>query len=150
MSPATRQFVWVMRAFVVIYLVVGGLFFFKPDFIFDLLNIAPRNFSFYTEIPQSSERFWLVLTASMMAMLCLLSLFSSFDPRNKAYVAVHLLSKTVSVLAFSYLFLREQTYFAYLVGAITDTWVALVVGGFFVRSLLSKQAAAEVGSSATG
>lgn len=132
-----RQFVWVMRFFSLIYLGVGSLFFFKPVFIFDLINIGPKNLKLFLEVPYSSESFWLVLTASMMAMLCLLSICSSLYPKSKSYIFIHLVSKTVSVTGFIYCFFTQTQYFAYLVGAVTDTWVALVVGLFFLRSFFS-------------
>jgi hypothetical protein len=156
MSSATRQFVWIMRFFSLIYLSVGSLFFFRPAFIFDLINIGPKNLNFYTEIPYSTESFWLVLTASMMSMLCLLSICSSLYPKNKSYIFIHVVAKTVSVTGFIYCFLTQTQYFAYIVGAITDTWVALVVGLFFLRSLFSAPPldapfeTAEGTSSATG
>src|SRR5579859_5573702 len=100
MDSRTRHFIWVMRIFSFIYLIGALLFFFMPEEIFYLINVGPKVFKAFEEIPIPSEHFWVVLTTSMMAMLALCSLLSSIYPAVKGYVFIHLESKAVSVAGF--------------------------------------------------
>src|SRR5689334_10502659 len=77
---SSATYVWAMRVFAVVYSIVGLLFFFMPDETFYLINIGPKVFKVLEEVPVSPERFWLVLSTSMMAMLVVTSLYSSFYP----------------------------------------------------------------------
>ncbi|MBI3543873.1 MAG: hypothetical protein HY075_11425 [Deltaproteobacteria bacterium] len=139
MTHATRDFVWVMRIYAVIYFVGALLFFFMPEEIFYLINVGPRVFKIYDEIPMPSEHFWVALSTSMMMMLCFASVYSSVYPKIKGFIGIHMVSKITSVIGFTYLFLHgPQHGFAYLFGAITDSSVIVVVLGFYLRSVTSR------------
>ncbi len=118
-------------------------FFFFPSETFYLINVGPKVFKMFQDIPESSERFWLVLAFSMMLMLTLISFYSSFQPKNRALIVVHLLSKLTSTLGFCYMFFRQSPLFAYLTGAVTDGSLFLIVLVFFIRMLASKSDSAE-------
>lgn len=137
MTQATKQFVWVMRIFTFVYIIVASTFFFMPDELFYLINVGPKVFKAFQEIPVPTERFWSVLATAMVAMLSVTSFYSSLYPKQKGFVLIHLVSKTVSVAGLSYMFLRHQPYFAYLFGAVVDSSVILIVAGFYLRSLAS-------------
>lgn len=138
MTHATRDFVWVMRIYTVIYLVGAVLFFFMSEEVFYLINVGPKVLKIGTEIPMPSEHFWIVLATSMMMMLCFCSLYSSLYPEIKGFVAVHILSKSTSVAGFTYLYTKEPHAFAYALGAVTDASVLFTVLGFYLRSLASR------------
>lgn len=140
MTSATRQFVWVMRIFTFNYIVVSLLFFFMPEELFYLINVGPKVFKAFLEIPVPSEHFWVVLSTSMTVMLAVASFYSSLYPKTKGFVLIHLISKATSIAGFTYLFLRDKPYFAYLFGAVVDTAVLLTVAGFYLRSLGGKPA----------
>ena len=142
MTPATKQFVWVMRIFAFIYVLVSLFFFFMPEQLFYLINIGPKVFSAFEEIPMPSERFWVALSAAMTAMLAVTSFYSSLYPGIKGFVMIHLVSKVVSVAGFSYLFLSHKPYFAYIIGSVVDSGVILIVAGFYLRSLANGQSVA--------
>lgn len=137
-TPATRQFVWVMRIFTFIYINISFLFFFMPEETFYLINIGPKVFKAYQEIPAPSEHFWVALSTAMTAMLAVTSFYSSLYPKLKGFVLIHLVSKAVSVAGFTFLFLRDQPYFAYLIGAVVDGGVIFIVTFFYLRSLSKK------------
>ena len=126
-----------MRVFTFVYVMVSLCFFFMPEELFYLINIGPKVFKTFEEIPIPSERFWVALSAAMTAMLATTSFYSSLYPRLKGFVMIHLVSKAVSVVGFGYLFLRHKPYFAYLTGAVVDSGVIFIVVGFFLRSLAS-------------
>ncbi len=140
MTHATRDFVWVMRIFTFIYFIGAIGFFFLPEETFYLINIGPRVFKFWEEIPMPSEHFWVTLSTSMMMMLMVTSWCSSIYPKMKSYLLIHMVSKFTSISGFLFLFVRDRHYFAYGYGALTDSLVVLIVLGFFLRSLASGEA----------
>ena len=87
-------------------------------------------------MPLSTEKFWLVLTSSMMLMLVILCAFAAVDPN--AYlkmVIVVLASKLCSTTLYFFFFARDK-YFAYLVGALTDGPLFVVTLAFFLYATL--------------
>lgn len=124
-----------MRILGIVYLLAGAAFFFFPAETFYLINVGPKVFKMFQDIPDSSERFWLALTFSMMMMLSFIAIYSSFQPRNYALTLVHLLSKLVSTLGFVYVFFESAPIFAYLVGAVCDGSIFMIVLIMFVRML---------------
>ncbi len=116
-----------MRVLGVVYLAAGAGFFFFPAETFYLINVGPKVFKMFQDVPESTERFWLVLTFSMMMMLSFIAFYSSFQPKNYALALVHLLSKLISTLGFVYVFFNSAPLFAYIVGAATDGTIFLVV-----------------------
>ncbi len=83
-------------------------------------------------IPLSSEKFWLVLTNSMMVMLVATCVFVAADvERYHEIVLIILFSKAASSLQYLRLFMKSKPYFAYLVGALTDGPLFLITTYFF-------------------
>jgi hypothetical protein len=119
---ATRTFTTVMKIYTGIYIVVGIFFFVFHAELAQLLMMQP-----------APNRFWVTLTVSMMAMLAYVAWQSSQRPRERAFVHVHLLSKTVSVAGFLLSFVLDPAVWAYLVGAVTDFSIILVVLFFYRR-----------------
>jgi hypothetical protein len=128
-----------MRIYALIYLVGAFLFFFMPEETFYLINVGPRVFKLAEEIPAPSERFWVVLSTSMMIMLFFAAVYSSMFPYVKGFVAIHLLSKATSVAGFLYCFFQKR-YFAYGIGAACDGSIFLIVLLFYLRSAASGHA----------
>jgi hypothetical protein len=86
-------------------------------------------------IPLSTEKFWLILTNSMMLMLTAICVFVAVDPEKYlAMVAIILLSKAASTSQYLFCFFKRQRYFAYLVGALTDGPLCLITLYFFWRA----------------
>ena len=110
-----------------------------PEELFYLINVGPRVFKAFQEIPMPSERFWVALSTSMTMMLSVTSFYSSLYPKIKGFVLIHIVSKVVSVAGFIYLFLRHAPYFAYILGAVVDSGVILIVGGFYLRALAKRE-----------
>jgi hypothetical protein len=131
--PQLAKYALIMRFLGVIYALGALAFFFFPQQLFYLINVGPKVFSVTEAIPDSVERFWLVLATSMMAMLSALSFLSAESPGTRGYALVHLLSKVVSSVGFIYVFLNDKTYFAYLLGIVTDLSIALVLVWSMVR-----------------
>lgn len=129
-----KRFFWFLRIMGVLYALLGLAFFFFSNEIFYLMNVGPQVFKITETIPNPTEKFWLVLATSMMAMLSALSFLASESPWVRGYNLVHLLAKTASTAGFLYLFLNENRYFAYLLGVITDASIAVILTWYMIRT----------------
>lgn len=87
-------------------------------------------------IPLSTEKFWLVLTNSMMLMLVVICVYVAHDVRaHLAMVMIILFSKASSSAQYLYLFLRQKRYFAYLVGFLTDGPLFVITLVFYLKAV---------------
>lgn len=123
MGRKTADFVKVMKAFALIYAAVGFFFF-----------VLHAVLAQWLKMEAAPNRFWVVLTLSMMLMLSFLSWQSSRRPSETAFVQCHLLSKFVSVSGFLISFALEPAVMGHIVGAITDGAVFLTVAYFYLRA----------------
>ncbi|OFZ11596.1 MAG: hypothetical protein A2Z20_03160 [Bdellovibrionales bacterium RBG_16_40_8] len=112
----------VMKIFTIIYILGAAFFFFLHNFIAELLGFTT------TQMP-----FWVVLATSMMAMLSYISWQSSKTPASRELFMCHMLSKSVSVAGFIYYFFMTSFVWAFLIGAITDAAVIVIVASFYQR-----------------
>jgi hypothetical protein len=121
------------------YFFAGLTFLFGQNFLLGQIN-AMSNMLFkgkYPLIPASSERFWLVLTSSMMLMLTVLCIFAAVDPEKYlSMVVIILISKACSTGLYIWFFIKDK-YFAYIVGALTDGPLFLVTLVFFIWAAVS-------------
>jgi hypothetical protein len=117
------EFVAVMKVLAVIYAAVGFLFFGLHALLAQTLGMEA-----------APNRFWVVLTLSMMLMLSYLAWQSSRRPEEKAFVHCHLLSKAVSVTGFVVSFALDAAVWGHIVGAVTDAAVFGTVAFFYLRA----------------
>jgi hypothetical protein len=118
----------------VLYSLLALTFYFFPSKVFYLINVGPQVFNIAESVPDSTEKFWLVLATSMLGMLSALSFLAAESPFIRGYSLTHLLSKVISVAGFFYFFLNDQRYFAYLLGIITDVPIAGILIWYIVRT----------------
>jgi hypothetical protein len=111
-----NNFVKIMKAFSVIYAVVGLFFIFFHRFLLETLMTDP-----------APNRFWVVLTLSMMFMLSFVSWKASENPGERGYTQVHLLSKITSTTTFFLCYVFETHALGYLAGVFTDGIIAVIV-----------------------
>lgn len=123
LGKKTAEFVKVMQVFAVIYAAVGLFFFMLHAVLAQWLRMEA-----------APNRFWVVLTLSMMLMLSFLSWQSSRKPNDAAFVHCHLLSKAVSVTGFLISYALEPAVWGHIVGAVTDGAVFITVGFFYLRA----------------
>ena len=99
-------------------------------------NVSERLFKErFPKIPLSSEKFWLVLTTSMMLMLVVICVFVGYKPDAfLEMVIILLVSKFCSTSFYMVLFVKER-YFAHLIGALTDGPLFLITLFFFLRAV---------------
>lgn len=117
---------------------VGGLYFlFFQNTLIQQINyissdVLKLNFSL---LPESTEKFWLALTISMMATITVLSCIAQKDIRkNIGYVIPLLISKFVSTLFFVLFFFLHIKSLAYIVGALTDGPIFVITLIFYLRA----------------
>ncbi len=125
-----------MIASAVMYFLAGLSFLFGQNRLLEQMNtVSAKLFKDrFPPIPLSSEKFWLVLTSSMMLMLTVLCGLAAFDPRQfMAMVIVVLASKLCSTTLYL-IFFAQKKYFAYLVGALTDGPLFIVTLIIFIQA----------------
>jgi hypothetical protein len=115
------------------YFFAGLSFLFLQNYLLGQINRLMAVFmSSRPQMPLSTEKFWLVLTSSMMLMLTVLCIFVAVDPEEyKAMVVIILLSKACSTGLFIWFFVKDK-FPAYLVGALTDGPLFLVTFVLFI------------------
>jgi len=121
----------------VLYTVGGLSFLFGQNLLLENINNTSEKLfgDRFPRIPLSTEKFWLVLTVSMMAMLVTLSVYAAVDiERYYMMVPVVIVSKAVSTLQYSFHFATKR-YFAHAVGALTDGPLFLITLILFLRLL---------------
>lgn len=123
-----------MRLIGLAHLIAAVVFFFFPGELVYLINVGPKVFKVTEVIPEPSERLWLVMASTLMALTALLCFFSSRSPQIRGYVFSVLLAKGVSGSGFVYMFLYDQRYFAYIVGIAIETVLALLITWSLVRT----------------
>lgn len=125
--PAVVRFQTILRGYGVIYCIGAIIFFFAPELLITLLNGVGEAIGIARSMPVPQERFWVVLSTAMMVMLVGVSFAAAGKPRERAYVYLHIAAKLTSTAGYLYLFLLHHAYFTYLVGAITDLPIAIIV-----------------------
>lgn len=145
-ASAFSKYCWILRFFTFNYIIVGASFLLKPDLVILLLNesgafiasvlpqLAPWT---STPLPFPVEKFYVVLTVAMMAMLVATGILGSIYPKTRGYLLIHVTSKFTSVAVFTDFYL-ESRQFPYLAGALVDAWVIAVILIFYVRTLKLK------------
>lgn len=132
-SPRLLQYVWIMRVLGVLYALGAVLFFVFPSELVYLMNVGPKVFQITQAIAEPGERFWIMNASAMLVTLSAISFLSAESPSVRGYALVHLLAKVATGAGFLYLFLNHQRFFAYLVGAIVDLPLALLILFVLVR-----------------
>lgn len=121
----------------VMYFMGMLVFLFGQNRLLEQINkISERLFKErFPKIPLSSEKFWLVLTTSMMLMLVVLCGFVAYKPEGfLEMVVIVLVSKFCSTSLYLVLFAKER-YFAHLVGALTDGPIFIITLLFFLKAV---------------
>lgn len=106
------------------YALLAVVFVFFPNEFVYLVNVGPKVFKLTEALPSPQDFFWSLMAGAMMAMLSALCFLSAESPRVRGYLLVHLLAKTVCALGFITVFLNQQRFFAYLVGAAFEVVIA--------------------------
>jgi uncharacterized protein (DUF362 family) len=118
------------------YLFVGWFFLLRPELTLKLMHWASGVLTLNLDkIPIGKGKFWLSMTFSMMMTISVLSFLAFYNVRrNKGYVVMVLISKSMSALSALGLFFFSLRYFAYIGIFLVDGsifWVTLI---FFLRA----------------
>jgi len=135
-TKAERQLVILLRIWTISFIITAIYFLlFQNDLIKHLNYISTNMLKLNLDpLPESTEKFWLALTLSMMATISALSYLAQKDIRkNIGYVIPLLLSKFVSTFFFVLFFFLHLKAFAYIVGALTDGSIFIITLVFYLR-----------------
>ncbi len=107
------------------HFITALMFFFKPDELFYLLNVGPKVFRAFIDIPTASEHFFIATAASNYILIGLLLLVAGYHLRSKTILLVICAAKLLTVFSFMYLFNVHAHYFAYVAGATMEAFYLL-------------------------
>ncbi len=131
-----KQLVVLLRIWIFCF-ALGGLYFllFQNQLIARINYISSEVLKLnLPPLPESTEKFWLALTISMMATITALSYIAQRDIRkNIGYVIPLLISKFVSTFFFIIFFFLHVPALAYIVGALTDGPIFVITLIFYLR-----------------
>ncbi len=122
---------------IIIYSLSGLYFLLFPNRLLNQLNTV-SGWLFkekFPPIPLSTEKFWLVLSTSMMLMLVVISVFVAVNPEKYLQMVVIMLFSKFCSSALYLLFFLKDKYFAYLVGSLTDGPLFLITLIFYLWAL---------------
>lgn len=140
MDPLTREeksLVLLLRIWVACFALGGLYFFFFQNTLINQINYISSNTLKLNLplLPESTEKFWLALTVSMMATITALSYIAQRDiRRNIGYVIPLLISKFISTFFFILFFFTHIKSLTYIVGALTDGSIFVITLIFYLRA----------------
>jgi hypothetical protein len=128
-SPVDRALRWLFIGLAVAFAGTGFLFFCFPDGTIAFLNAVGRPIGF-PPAPPSALRFWLSLGLAYMVLVTVLAAETARDPRGRAHLMPILAAgKATSSLTCLGYFVASSPAFVYLLNALVDGTLALVVLG---------------------
>ncbi|HJQ82911.1 MAG TPA: hypothetical protein VKA21_02470 [Candidatus Binatia bacterium] len=141
-DPLDRPLRFVFRALAVAFAVTGLLFFLFPDGTVRTLNAVGRPLGF-PDAPASALRFWLSLAVAYMVLVTLLAAATARDPRGRVHLMPILAAgKATSSLTCLGYFVGSSPAFIYLLNALVDGSLALLVIGAWAAVRLTDEAGA--------
>jgi len=124
-----RNFLTLIRIWTVLFLLATTVFALAPDWLLLYVNAIGRSIFGWREtvLLPGNERFWVVLSVSMLATLTYICFVTQHDfLRNMDYAKAIIVSKLVSTLGFIFCFAALEQRFIYLVGALVDGMIFLI------------------------
>ena len=123
----------------VIYVAFAALLFFRSDGFFYLMNFFPRVLPYFAATPDPSEFFTVIFASGFLLSQGFIAFGISLRPRDHVLPTILLLSKAAVIAAFTYSFLNQQKTFAFLIGGVTESAVALALAFRFIKIPLRKK-----------
>ncbi len=130
-----------LKIWTFVFAIAGLTFVIVPQKILEVLNLVSLRIApTLPPLPIPEDRFWLVLTFSLMTTITALSYSAMQDLRRRRDLVVFLLiSKATSSITFTLFFLLHQHSLGYLLGTLTDGSIFLITLVFYRRALRSSQ-----------
>lgn len=136
-----RHLIALLRVWTVVFLGAGVLFAVAPDWTIRYIEkIGSGVFGWTSSLVElGTERFWLVLTVSLMATLTYLAYKAQSDLlRHTGSVRALLLAKFASTAGFVVCFLTVQKSFIYLTGAVIDGCILIITAVLYHAAMKSR------------
>ena len=119
----------------IFHILAACMFYFRPDEFFYLVNVGPKVFRAFIEIPNASERFWIAYASQYYILSGLLIIVSGYQNRNKPVLLILVLSKLICSFSLFHLFNVHEKYFAYFAGGIVEAFLLIVILVFTLKSI---------------
>lgn len=128
LTKPEKYLVYLLRLWILAFTITIAIFLFIPNHFFEVINQFSLKFlPSLSPIPVAQEKFWMVLTLSLMFTLVFMCLSAQNNiKRNHLLINPILVSKFISTLFFFVFFIFYQKSLAYLVGVFTDGFVFIV------------------------
>jgi hypothetical protein len=136
-----RHLITLLRLWMVLFFVGGVTFVVAPEWTVRYIENIGRAIFGWTSpsVTFGTERFWLVLVASLMATLTFLAYKAQSNLlRTIWYTGVILISKFVSTAGFIVCFVMVQRSFLYLAGAAVDGSIFILTAVLYHSALKSR------------
>jgi hypothetical protein len=141
LTKQERNFLALLRAWMILFLFAMGIFIIAPDWMLGYLTAIGRGIFGWREPPITlgSERFWLVLAIALLACLSYLCFVAQRDfLRNMEYAKAIIVSKFVSTVGFIICLVTVESRFFYLVGAIIDGFLFITTWYYYNAAAKSR------------
>ena len=136
-----RQLLTLLRVWMVLFFGSGVVFVVAPDWIIRYIEMLGGGiFGWaHTPIQFGTERFWLVLVASLMATLTFIAYKAQSNLLcNIWYTSVLLVAKFVSTIGFVICLIFVEKSFLYVAGAVVDGFIFLMTAMLYHSALKSR------------
>lgn len=136
-----RHIITLLRLWMVLFFIAGVTFVVAPEWVVRYIESIGRGIFGWTSpaVTFGTERFWLVLVASLMGTLTFLAYKAQSNLlRTIWYTGVILVSKFVSTAGFIVCFIMVQKSFLYLAGAVVDGSIFLLTAALYHSALKSR------------
>ncbi|MBF0493392.1 MAG: hypothetical protein HQM15_11520 [Deltaproteobacteria bacterium] len=128
---------FLLKIWIFSFLLAAAAFLVAPNLVIRFLNtVSLKLFPHLIPLPESTERFWLSLSGSLMVTLLFLLFGAVSDiARKKDLVFYVLVSKIASTVLFLSFFFLHQKSFTYILGGWVDGSIFLVTLFFYRRAV---------------
>lgn len=128
LSSSEKNLVWLLRFWIFAFGITTAIFIFWQNPFLELINSLSAKFTpALIPIAIAQEKFWLVLTLSLMVTLVFMCIWGQNDIKKNHWVLPAILvSKFTSTFFFFLFFILVQKSLAYMVGVLSDGFVFLV------------------------
>lgn len=120
-----------------LFFIATCVFYFRSNELLQFFNDVSLYFQLPLEmVSLSSERFWLVLTISLMTTLIYLCLSTAINIKKRLHqVGAILVSKSVSAVFFTIGFFFVSKSLAFLMGAVVDGGIYFITSFFYSKAI---------------
>ncbi len=133
MQPKKFNLSKIFLLIIAIYqILISIMFFYRPAEFLYLLNVGPKVFRAFIEVPINEDKFWITFASQYHLLLGLLLLFANFKSNYNLILFLVFISKILTSMSLFYLFNTHTHYFAYIAGGIHELFISILLLALFL------------------